>query len=122
MVEFALTMPLLLLLIFGVIDGGRAALAMVTLTNGVRDGGRVGALAYPSPSWAQQATDRARLSLLAVNQAELTLSTSSESTGGVTHVTVRADYTFRPLGLPAVGGLTPVSLSASARMLVGQLP
>ncbi len=40
-VEFALVLPILLLLVFGIIDFGRAYHAQVTLTHGAREGVRV---------------------------------------------------------------------------------
>ena len=43
-VEFALVLPLLLLLVFGIIDFGRAYNAQVTLTQAAREGARLAAL------------------------------------------------------------------------------
>jgi hypothetical protein len=41
LVEFAMVVPLLLLLVFGVIDFGRLLMNQVTLTNAVREGARL---------------------------------------------------------------------------------
>jgi Flp pilus assembly protein TadG len=43
-VEFALVLPLLLLIVFGIIDFGRAYNAQVTLTQAAREGARLAAL------------------------------------------------------------------------------
>ncbi len=43
-VEFALLLPLLLLLVFGIIDFGRALNAQITLTQAAREGARLAAL------------------------------------------------------------------------------
>ena len=43
-VEFALVLPVLLLLVFGIIDFGRAYHSQVTLTHGAREGVRILAL------------------------------------------------------------------------------
>ena len=43
-VEFALLLPILLLLIFGVVDFGRAIDAQITLTQAAREGARLAAL------------------------------------------------------------------------------
>ncbi len=43
-VEFALVLPLLLLIIFGIIDFGRAYMAQIALTQAAREGARVAAL------------------------------------------------------------------------------
>lgn len=42
LVELALTLPLLLLILFGVLDLGRLFYAYVTLTNSAREGARIG--------------------------------------------------------------------------------
>jgi Flp pilus assembly protein TadG len=43
-VEFALVLPLLLLLVFGIIDFGRALNAQITLTQAAREGARLDAI------------------------------------------------------------------------------
>jgi Flp pilus assembly protein TadG len=47
-VEFALLLPLLLLLVFGIIDFGRAINAQITLTQAAREGARLAALGQPN--------------------------------------------------------------------------
>jgi len=47
-VEFALVLPLLLLLVFGIIDFGRALNAQITLTQAAREGARLVALSQPN--------------------------------------------------------------------------
>ena len=44
LIEFALILPLFLLLLFGMIDFGRAYSASVTLTNAAREGARYGVI------------------------------------------------------------------------------
>jgi Flp pilus assembly protein TadG len=46
-VEFALVLPVLLLIVFGIIDFGRALNAQITLTGAAREGARLVALGYP---------------------------------------------------------------------------
>jgi Flp pilus assembly protein TadG len=43
-VEFALVLPVLLLILFGIIDFGRALNAQISLTGAARDGARIAAL------------------------------------------------------------------------------
>lgn len=43
-VEFALLLPLLMLLVFGIVDFGRALNAQITLTQAAREGARMAAL------------------------------------------------------------------------------
>ena len=54
-VEFALLLPLLLLLVFGIIDFGRAINAQITLTQAARTGARLAALGQPNVVSATQA-------------------------------------------------------------------
>jgi Flp pilus assembly protein TadG len=54
-VEFALLLPVLLLLVFGVVDFGRALNAQITLTQAAREGVRLAALGQPNVSSRTQA-------------------------------------------------------------------
>ena len=47
-VEFALLLPVLLLLLFGIVDFGRALNAQITLTQAAREGARLAALNQPN--------------------------------------------------------------------------
>jgi len=47
-VEFALLLPVLLLIVFGLIDFGRALNAQITLTQAAREGARLDALGQPN--------------------------------------------------------------------------
>jgi len=42
LVEFAILIPLLILIVFGVLDLGRAFYALITITNAAREGARLG--------------------------------------------------------------------------------
>jgi Flp pilus assembly pilin Flp len=61
-VEFALVMPILVLLVFGIIDFGRAFYTVNNIISAVREGARYGAiLAAPmSPAGQQEIKDRVR--------------------------------------------------------------
>ena len=54
-VEFAIMLPLLLLLVFGIIDFGRALNAQVTITQAAREGARLTALNQPNVASRTQA-------------------------------------------------------------------
>ncbi len=56
-VEFALLLPLLVMLVFGLIDFGRAINAQITLTQAAREGAR--ALALGQTDWQQRTVDAA---------------------------------------------------------------
>ena len=93
-VEFALLLPVLLLLVFGIIDFGRALNAQITLTQAAREGARLAALGDPNVvSGAQSAaTD---LSPVSVTVATCPTGTTS----GASCVTV----TTCPAGAGAAG-------------------
>lgn len=48
LVEFALVLPLMLILMFGIVDFGRAFYTWLTITNAAREGARVGAVQAPA--------------------------------------------------------------------------
>lgn len=54
-VEFAIMLPLLLLIVFGIIDFGRALNAQVTITQAAREGARLAALNQPNVTGRTQA-------------------------------------------------------------------
>ena len=74
-VEFALLLPLLLLLVFGIIDFGRAINAQITITQAAREGARAHALAQSD--WRQRAVNAA---------IGLNLDPNAPPTGNVTDV------------------------------------
>jgi Flp pilus assembly pilin Flp len=61
-VEFALVMPILALIIFGIIDFGRAFYTVNNIISAVREGARYGAIlsAPSSPTGEQEIRDRVR--------------------------------------------------------------
>jgi Flp pilus assembly protein TadG len=61
-VEFAILLPLLLMLVLGTIEFGRAYNAQITLTNAARDGVRVMAIAN-DPTGAKTAAKNAAASV-----------------------------------------------------------
>jgi Flp pilus assembly protein TadG len=58
-VEFALLLPVLLLIIFGVIDFGRAINAQITLTQAAREGARLASLGYTTSAVQTRAQNAA---------------------------------------------------------------
>jgi Flp pilus assembly protein TadG len=87
-VEFAILLPLLLMLVLGTIEFGRAYNAQITLTNAARDGVRVMAIAN-DPTGAKTATKTAAASVsTTISDADITLSTDACSTGNQVTLTV----------------------------------
>jgi Flp pilus assembly protein TadG len=117
-VEFALLFPVLLLIVFGIIDFGRALNAQITLTQAAREGARLAAVGQPNVV--------ARTQAAAVGLTPVSVSVTGCPTGaglGVDAV-VRASYSFSfvtPVG--AIAGLfggsglgAPITLRAQGVM------
>jgi hypothetical protein len=91
-VEFALLLPVLLLLIFGIIDFGRAINDQITLTQAAREGARLAALGYSTAA----VTTRAQSAAIGLSPVPTVTVTSSCPVGagvGVDAV-VKVSYTF----------------------------
>jgi Flp pilus assembly protein TadG len=88
-VEFAILLPLLLMLVLGTIEFGRAYNAQITLTNAARDGVRVMAVAN-DPDGAQTAARNAAASVsTSIPNSDVTLSTTTCSTGNQVTLTIK---------------------------------
>lgn len=118
LVEFAIVLPLFLLLIGGMVDFGRAFYTEVMLTNAAREGARA-AMYGTSP------TSRATTALSGGVRTPTVSGTpcAAGSTIGTTTVTVSAPFTWILLG-PAskffgAGGSLPTNLSGKATMQCG---
>lgn len=102
-IEAALVLPLLLLVVFGITEFGRALMTTNILTQAAREGARVAAVAADSSG----AVTRINEVLTAANVTPSAISIVGAGTDEVITVTVDADFTF--LGakiLPAQGTIT----------------
>ena len=87
-VEFALLLPILLLLVFGIVDFGRALHAQITLTQAAREGARAAAL--------KQSNVESRTQTAAPGLSDVTVTVTAcpaTPTPG-TDAKVEAKYTF----------------------------
>jgi hypothetical protein len=107
------------MLILGVLDVGRGVLAVNTLNHAVREGARVGVVAYPASGWQTLATDRAGSSAFLLDPADLTLSAVSETDSGATFVAVSGQYRFHPIAPYITALLAELPLTTRTRMLAG---
>jgi Flp pilus assembly protein TadG len=87
-VEFAILLPLLLMLVLGTIEFGRAYNAQITLTNAARDGVRVMAIAN-DPAGAKTAAINAAASVSSIPASDISLSTTACSTGNQVTLTIK---------------------------------
>lgn len=88
-VEFAILLPLLLMLVLGTVEFGRAYNAQITLTNAARDGVRVMAIGN-DPAGAKTAAQNAAASVSStIPTSDITLSTNTCSTGAQVTLTIK---------------------------------
>ena len=88
-VEFALLLPVLLLLVFGIIDFGRALNAQITLTQAAREGARLDALGNPNVVSGTQAA------AAGLSPVTVTVTTCQPNAGASANATVKAVYSFQ---------------------------
>jgi Flp pilus assembly protein TadG len=120
-VEFALVLPVLLLIVFGIVDFGRALNAQIVLTGAAREGVRLAALGYSSAA-VQARVDAAAPDLSGVT---VTIAASCAPGAGPTaNAQVDVSYRFSfitPIGAVAsfLGGGSlgaPITLTAQGVM------
>jgi Flp pilus assembly protein TadG len=121
LVEFALVLPLLLVLVMGIIDFGRAFQTVVTLTNAAREGARLGATGASASDIQSRVVSTAGVPISAGN---VTVTNAQGTTGQ--SVTVRVNYTFqlitplgplvRMLGGSSINNTIPLSATADMRL------
>ena len=116
--EFAVVLPLLLLLAFGCCDLGRAVAAYVCVSNAARVGAEYGAThgytSYIQASWESQVIQEASSEMsgtLGFNANALTVTVASSATSNNLYlVTVTATYPFSTItswpGLPSQFNVT----------------
>lgn len=115
-VEFALVLPVLLFLLFAIIDGGRALNAQITLTSAAREGARLAALGKPD-STVISSTQSAATGLAGVT---VQVTDCAPGAGPTTSATVSVSYDFTfvtPIGAIAAlfGGAGPGPLTLTAQ-------
>jgi Flp pilus assembly protein TadG len=117
-VEFALLLPVLLLLVFGIIDFGRALNAQITLTQAAREGARLAAVGQPN------VVGRTQAAATGLNPVVVTVTACPAGAGPGTDAAVKTSYVFSfvtPIG--AIAGLFggagfggPITLTAEGVM------
>jgi Flp pilus assembly protein TadG len=112
-VEFALLLPLLLLLVLGTIEFGRVYNVQITLTNAAREGVRVMAIGN-DPVAAKDAAKNAAASVsTTITDSDIVLSTEVCSTGAQVSLTINYN-------LSTITGIAgPFPLAGKGVMLCG---
>ncbi len=111
LVETALMLPLLVLLVFGVVEFGRAYNAQVTLTHAAREGVRELALTQNSVSAANKAVTAAT----SLDPSDLSVVTSACNPGQATTLKISYPFTY---DIPLFGQST-ITLTGEGVMRCG---
>jgi Flp pilus assembly protein TadG len=113
LVEFALLLPILVVIIFSVVEFGRLWMTMNLLTGAAREGARVAAVTAPNPALVQSAAYNV-LSAVNINGATVTV-VGPNAANSVT-VTVQINYTVLTGSIvPGLGGTLQLTRSVSMR-------
>jgi hypothetical protein len=123
LVEFALVLSVLMLILMGIFDFGRAFYANAALTNAARDGARFATVNYSQPNWVISTTNVVKGSLFGLNPSSSTLFITPTISSDQTRITVQVDYKFyavtgvisRFFGTPGY-----LRIHAQSSMLTGQ--
>jgi Flp pilus assembly protein TadG len=125
LLEFALVAPVFLLLLFGIVDFGRAYSTSVTLTNAVREGARYG---ITNPTDSSGIIAKVQIAASPYNDGHLTVSSPSCNTSCTSgqSIVVASSYSFSfitPLAAIAhyiSGGTVPstFTINSSATMRI----
>jgi Flp pilus assembly protein TadG len=117
--EFALVAPLFCLLLLAVFDVGRGAYAGMVLANATREGARYAAAHQGQATWAADTAQAVRNYASGLPGQQITVSTSTQTTGGLTYVTVATSYPFTAI-VPGVAYLLAAStLNSTSTSLAG---
>ena len=111
LVEFALVIPVFLLLLFGIVEFGRAWETMNVATSAAREGARVAAVTGPNVGSATSAAQRI---LTAGNINNATISVSGPDANHEVQVTVTVNYTPITNFIPGLGPI-PITRTTSMR-------
>lgn len=117
-VEFALLLPVLVMILFGIIEFGFAMYRQTILTNASREGARLGIVQSTPPITAGQinAAIDTYLTPAGINPADVSRAIIPGAvTGAPVRVTLTLPYTF--VTLPQLTGVTPtINLTAWTEM------
>ena len=121
LVEFALVLPIFLILVLGIVDFGWALRSWITVTNSAREGARMGAVGATCDDIKQRAVDTSA-DLLTLS--DVTVENCRGDPGTSVVVTVTYDYSFiTPLGgllTTFTGGSLPstITMTSSSDMRI----
>lgn len=120
MVEFALVLPIFMLLIFGIVDFGMGFHTWITVTNSAREGARLGAVRGTQAQIVQRVQDTSDT----LDSANMTVTVTNAGGDSGESVVVDVDYEYtlitpldNILGLVSGGSVGPtMTFSSTADM------
>jgi len=114
LVEFALILPILITLLFGVVEFGRLLNAQVVVTSATREGARYASLG----SSAATVTSQVKASCPTLDPTKITVTVTNAGGTSGTPVTVRVTYEFTLVsqGIASLFGSETVNISHEAIM------
>jgi len=113
LVEFALLMPILVVILFGAIEFGRLWMTMNLLTGAAREGARVAAVTTPNVALVQSAANNV---LAAANITGATVTVAGPNASNTVIVTVRLNYTVLTGSIvPGLNGTLQLARTVSMR-------
>lgn len=89
LVEFTLLLPILIIIIFGIIEWGRIWMTVHTIAGAAREGARIAAITAPDPTQVQNAVQNV---LAASNIAGAVITTSGPNANDEVTVTVSVNH------------------------------
>ncbi len=116
LVEFALTLPLLMLILIGTLDLGRITASYVILANAAREGARYGA-AHPGDATgiAQRARAEASGTIVDPTQIQIVCNPSCDTVGALgSQIQVQATFPFTFITTYLFAGLNTINISTNA--------
>ncbi len=97
LLEFALTLPLFLWLVVGLMDLGRGVASYTLLANCAREGARAAIIPQTSNADIAEAINAQGLILGTIPSGDITINPAEGSRSSGTKITVEVRYQFRPI-------------------------
>jgi len=111
LVEFALVLPVVIIILFGIMEFGHLLMTFNVLTGAAREGVRVAAVTAPDPGRVQGAAQNV-LSAANISGAVITIS----GPNGFNEVTVTVQFNYTPLTGGIIPGIGTMQISRSSTM------
>jgi Flp pilus assembly protein TadG len=121
LVEFAMVVPIFLILVFSIVDFGMGFHAWITVTNAAREGARVGAVGADTATIEARVVDTA--SSLVGEELDITVVNAQGTPGDAVSVDVQYDYELitplaNLLGIFGGGLGSPITFHSESEMRI----